>query len=111
MKVTRVVCYYRNKSNEKALAVCSVILDDCLRLNDVSLLRGEDGYFLVFPSRQDVYREVESLNKGIKVAFPENHLVSNKTKAKKYEEFYHPLDKGMYQDILKAVVEAYKKES
>ena len=107
MDVTRVVFYSKDRT-KKALAACSVILDDELRLNDLSLFKGEKGYFLILPSRQDVYQEIESLNEGVSIHFPKNSLDGTNSK-KKYEEFFHPLKGGLYKKILEAVVVEYEK--
>lgn len=107
MNVTRVVLYSKDRC-KKALAVCSVILDDELRLNDLSLFKNKNGYFLILPSRQDVYQEVESLNSGVSIQFPKNSLAGTNSK-KKYEEFFHPLKGGLYKKILEAVVAEYEK--
>lgn len=107
MDVTRVVFYGKDR-NKKALAACSVVLDDELRLNDILLFKGEKGYFLILPSRQDVYQEVQKLNGDIEVVFPKNTLDGTNSK-KKYEEFFHPLKGGLYKNILNAVVTEYEK--
>lgn len=102
MKVTRVVFYHR-EPYKKALAVCSVILDDELRLNNISLFRGSSGYFLTLPSKQDVYSEVVALNKESKVSMP------NTRERVRYEEFFHPVQRELYEKILSAVVEEYER--
>ena len=107
MNVTRVVFYAKDR-NKKALAACSVVLDDELRLNDLLLFKGEKGYFLILPSRQDVYQDVKKLNDGIEVVFPKNTLDGTNSK-KKYEEFYHPLKGDLYKKILDAVVAEFEK--
>ena len=106
MDVTRVVFYTRAR-NKKSLAECSVIIDDELRLNDILLFKGESGYFLVFPSHQDVHQEVKLLNPDTEIVFPKNSLEGTNRK-KKYEEFFHPLNKDLYQKILNAVVSTYE---
>lgn len=107
MEVTRVV-FYRKDRNKKALASCSVILDDELRLNDFLLFKGESGYFLVLPSRQDIYQDIRRMNNGVELAFPKNALESTNGK-KRYEEFFHPLKGSLYKKILTAVVEEFEK--
>lgn len=99
MKVTKVV--FKDSSNSKALAVCDVILDDCLRLKDISLYHNKDGYYLVMPSRQDVYQSVTKLNKDIEIKYP-------KSENKEYEEFFHPLSSDLYRELLSNVKMGYK---
>lgn len=110
MNVTRVVFYSKDR-NKKALAACSVVLDDELRINDILLFKNDrdgGGYFLVLPSRQDVYQEIQKLNEGTEISFPKNSL-DGTTSKKKYEEFYHPVKGSLYKSILNAIVEAFEK--
>lgn len=106
MDVTRVV-FYSMGSAKRPLASCSVVLDDELRLNDVQLFRGENGYFLTFPSKQDVYQDVSAINADLNIEFPRN-LLSSKGGKKRYEEFYHPLSCELYKKVLSAVVAGYE---
>lgn len=106
MEVTRVVFYVTDRA-KKPLAVCSVILDDELRLNDIQLFKNENGYFLTLPSKQDIYQDVENLNKGLSVVFPKNALSCNGKK--RYEEFFHPLCNTLYKKVLNRVVMEYEK--
>lgn len=107
MDVTRVVFYSRDHKS-KSLAVCSVILDDELRLNDISLFKNERGYFLVLPSKQDIYSGILKLNEDKTVSLPRNPLEESDGK-KKYQEFYHPVRCSVYKKILDAVVKEYEK--
>lgn len=107
MEVTRVV-FYSKEWHKKSLASCSVVIDDELRLNDISLFKNQSGYFLILPSKQDIYQEVEALNSGVDIEFPKNSLEGTNSK-KKYEEFFHPLKGGLYKKILDAIVAEYEK--
>lgn len=106
MKVTKIVFNDYKKDSTKPKAVCSVILDDCLKLNGVRLYHGDKGYYLVFPSCEDIYQKVEGLNPKLEIVFPKCVYVEE-SKKKSYEEFYHPLSSSFYRSILSYVVEAY----
>lgn len=107
MEVTRVI-FYSREGHKKSLALCSVVIDDELRLNDISLYKGAAGYFLILPSKQDIYQEVEAINRGVSIKFPKNSLEGTNSR-KKYEEFFHPLKGGLYKKILEAIVAEYEK--
>lgn len=105
MKITKIVFEDYKKDITKPKAICSVVLDDSLKLNGVRLYRNEGGYYLVFPSCEDIYQKVESINPNVEISFPE--CIYGKEKKKDYEEFYHPLCKSLYETILHEVVKAY----
>lgn len=98
MEITRVV--FEKHGSCKSLATCSVVLDDCLQLNNIRLYKNNKNkeYYLVLPSKQDVYQEVKNKNKGI------NLEVKKETG---YEEFYHPVNPSFYKKLLVTVSECY----
>lgn len=108
MKISRIVFEKESENKPKPLARCYVVLDDCLRLNNICLYHNEKGYYLVLPSKQDLYREVQEVNEGIKLELPKNKndLVSGENK--KYEEFYHPLSNSFYKTLLNEVLHGYR---
>lgn len=112
MNITRIVFIDVNSdSTRQYLATCSIVVEDCLKLTGIRLFRkteSESDYYLVFPSKQDVYKEVFKVNKDIEVNFPENTCKNGKGEKKAYEEFFFPLNKGFYSYILEAIVEGYK---
>lgn len=107
MKVTRVIAHENVVKHGRPLFVCSVVLDDCLMLSYIRLFQGEKGYYLCFPSKQDVYREVQDLNQGTKLEFPKIEYKDEDCTCKKYDEFYHPLEQMFYYDLLSIVLNAY----
>lgn len=112
LEVTKVVLNPHRKVPHRTLSVCSIVLDDALRLNDIQLCEKEDGRYLILPSRQDVYRTIGVLNKGKDLVLPEANRGSEtndtvKQQNKKYEEFFHPLVKGLYDVMLTACSTAY----
>ena len=102
MNVTRVVYYESDKLNTGQLVSCSVVLDDCLRLNDIKLFKDNTrGYFLVLPNKSDIYKEVSHCNKG-KIVMP------NGSDTRHYGELFHPVDSLFYSKLLGIVQSGYK---
>lgn len=104
MNITRVV--YGNCSNKKGsyLVCCSVVLDDCLRLNDIRLFKDDiRGYFLVLPNKSDIYKEVIAYNKKCdrRIEVPECGT------QKHFRELYHPVDSDFYNRLLNTIVDGY----
>lgn len=108
MVVTRVV--YNKAVGSKSLAVCDVVLDNSLKLSGIGLRKGNDGYFLIFPSKQDVYNSIKTLNEGIFIQYPNNSkgCSNSENRSKNYEEFYHPVTNVFYTSLLKEVVNGYE---
>lgn len=104
MKVSKVLFCKKDESC-KALADCAVVLDDCLRLNNIRLYSKDNEYFLVFPSKQDVVQDVERLNPDVKLTIPVDGMLNKKGV---YKEFFHPVDSFLYYHILETIVEGYK---
>lgn len=90
-----------------ALITCNVVLDDCLLLSGLNLYKGSKGYFLVFPSKQDIYKSVNDMNEGVSIKYPagESKHIKN---GKCYDEFFHPVDSEFYETLLKRVVELFE---
>lgn len=104
VKITRVL-FEKEDKNDKSLAVCSIIFDDSLKLNGIKLYKSEEkGYYLVLPSKQDDYREVQELNPDVKLNVP-----VNKDPKKQYEEFFFPLDSLLYKSMLRTVTYCFEK--
>lgn len=108
MKVTRVV--YNKSIGSKSLAICDVILDNSLKLSGIGLRKGEKGYFLIFPSKQDIYNNIKLLNEGVFIQYPKNTkgCVSSENKSNSYEEFYNPVTNAFYNSLLKEIVQGYE---
>lgn len=103
MNISKV--YFRSDVNSKALAVCDVVLDDCLKLTGIRLYVKNDSYFLVFPSKQDLYREVELLNEGSSLVLPQSRKVG--TSKNQYEELFYPVDSAFYRYMLGVILDGY----
>ena len=104
MNITRVK---GEKGKKGALLTCTVVLDDCLMLTGLNLFKGEKGYFLVFPSRQDVYKSISELNEGVSINYPTKVNGFNEH-GKCYDEFFHPVKSEFYFDLLHKVVDMYE---
>ena len=108
MKVSRVIFHENCAKKTKPLALCSLVLDDCLMISEVRLFHGEKGYYLVFPSEQDIFRKVREMNRGVDVILPETQYKDEGCTQVKYDEFYHPVDQSFYQSLLSVVVSSYE---
>lgn len=109
MRVTKI----RYSRGISYLAMCSIVIDDCLRLNEVRLYKSKteaSGYNLVFPSKQDVYRDVKKMNGDSEIVLPKNNRAKRDPK-KQYEEFFHPLTNEAYSIILREVIKGYESDS
>jgi len=102
MKITRVVIE-KHKDTDKSLAICSVVLDDCLKLSEIKLFRNSDGFYLCLPSKQDIYRELEEINSNVVIKRPERAEI----KGKMYEEFYNPVVSSFYKMLLDSITREY----
>lgn len=104
MKITKIIFEEFDKK-EKSLAVCSIIFEDSLKLNKIKLYKNKDkGFYLVLPSKQDVYQEIEGLNEGTEIVLPSKNSIN-----KGYEEFFFPVESGLYKIMLSTVVECFPK--
>ncbi len=110
MEITRVIFNDESFISREALAVCSVVLDDCLKLKGICLYKGSEGYYVTFPSKQDVYKKISRLNEGVSIQYPENYREKSKQGEgnKAYEEFYHPVSNKLYEYILNTILDGYE---
>lgn len=105
MKVTRII--FNVGKLGKSLANCGVVLDDSIMLSDISLHKGKDCYYLIFPSKQDVYKSVRDLNEGVSIKYPVNSR-EGKEDSKKFEEFFHPVSNEFYKSLLDTILIGYE---
>ena len=68
-------------------AYAAVVIDNCIRLNDVVVVEGKKGLFVSMPQRQ-----------------------YEKDGEVKYTNVYNPITKEARQELITAVLEAYQKE-
>lgn len=110
MKVTRIK-YSKQIPDNKALTTCSVVLDDCLMLDGIRLFHSKSkGYYLVLPSKQDVYQEVVALNKDVELSIPKGKTQQEEKKqnGKSYEEYFYPLKSELYKEMLECIIDGYE---
>ena len=104
MEITKIL-YRKSTDSDKAITECDIVLDDSLKLCGVRLYKKEAGdYYLVFPSKQDVYNSVRQSNPDVNLAIPE---CTSSERKKKWEEFFFPMNSGLYARILQQVVIGY----
>lgn len=106
MKITGV--YVESNPNSKALATYSVVIENCLKLSNISLYRNEKGYYLTFPSKQDVYNSIKDGNSKTNIAYPTSTQTDKQGNVKKYEEFFYPINCSFYESVLGAIVGKYE---
>ena len=102
MEITRIT-FEKQDITDKSLAVCSVVLDDCLKLSDIKLFKNSNGFYLCLPSKQDIYQEVEEANPCMVIKRPERKIA----KGKNYEEFYNPVVASFYKMLLDSITKEY----
>lgn len=107
MRISRVIFYEEKCNRGSLLATCSIVLDECIKLNNIRLYKNwkKDQEYLVLPSKQDIYRRIEESNPGKDIVFPEE---SPKSSKKKYDEFFHPVECSMYVEMLECVKKGYE---
>ena len=86
---------------DKSLAICSIVFEDCLKLNNIRLFKNKKGYYLVLPSKQDVYQEMQDLNNN-NIIIPQCER-----KEKQYDEFFFPLENELYELMLNTILNCF----
>lgn len=112
MKITRVKYDVKGDKEKVGLvALCSIVLDNCLKMQSIKLCRKEDGeYYLIFPSKQDAFLELVRHNErqGKEIAIPERK--SSNSKKTVYEEYFHPVTGEFYVEIKDTLVKGYEEQ-
>lgn len=104
MKITKIV--YRNSNDkDKALAECDIVFDDVLKVTNIRLYHKRSGFYLIFPSKQDMANELLDENKGKDIVTPS---CLSPSRSKNWEEFYYPIDASFYAVIRDTVVEGFE---
>lgn len=94
MVVTKINYFPINRVKEsQPLARCSVVLDNCLKLNDIKIFVGKDGRYIVFPDRADLTKYSCEC---------QNTLSKNKG-----NECFHPVGRGFYEELKGIVLDGY----
>ena len=82
MKISDVRVRIVQKQDSKLKAVASITIDDCFVIHDIKVIEGTEGYFIAMPSR--------------------------KTGEGEYKDIAHPINTETRQEVIDAVLEAYK---
>lgn len=110
MNITRVKYDIKNeKDNVGLIALCTVVVEDCLKLSGIKLCRQDNGdYYLILPSKQDAFLELAQHNQklGINISVPGRS--NGRSKKVFYEEYFHPVTGEFYAQLKGAVVKGYK---
>lgn len=104
MKISKIV-FRDSNDKDKALIECDIIFDGVLKVIDVRLYSKQNKYYLIFPSKQDIAKDVLDENKGKDIVKPS---CLSPSRRKNWEEFYYPIDSAFYTEIRDTVVEGYK---
>ena len=95
MQVTKI--HYQlleRKNNSYPLAKCSVILDDCLKLDEIRIYDGAKGKYVTFPGKFRFQKDDDG----------NRRLVVDKGRK---NEYYHPVDKGFAKYLKDIITEGY----
>ena len=69
MKITKIV-FRDSNDKDKALTECDIVFDGVLKVINVRLYIKHNKYYLIFPSKQDIARDVLDENKGKDIIEP-----------------------------------------
>lgn len=83
MKVTSVKVKKIEKENSRMKGIAEILLDDMIAIHDIRIISGDNGLFVVMPSR--------------------------KTPTGDYRDIVHPISQEARDIIEKAIVEEYNK--
>jgi len=65
MKITEIVICFNEYEESSTKAYVSIMFDDCLRLNQLKIVKGLFGHFITFPGNKDCapykYYDIESI--------------------------------------------------
>lgn len=90
------------------LGSVDVFIEDCLRVRNVRLFASAiKGYYLVFPSKQDLYSSIEKLNPDIQIKFSEVQGGTDADGKRLYDEYFFPVNSEYYKYLLEVITDAY----
>ena len=84
MKISDVRVRIVKKDDSKLKAVASITIDDCFVIHDIKVIEGNEGYFISMPSR--------------------------KTNDGEYKDIAHPINTETRENMISAILEAFKQE-
>ncbi len=84
VKISDVRVRIVQKDDSKLKAVASITIDECFVIHDIKIIEGNEGLFIAMPSR--------------------------KTNEGEYKDIAHPINTETRQEVIEAVLDAYKVE-
>ena len=85
MEITKVFIQKEEKENSRMLGYAEIIFDDCLKINGIRVIKGNEKIFAAMPNKK--------LSDG------------------KYKDYVHPINAELRQKIDKAIEEEYYKKN
>lgn len=91
MEITKVKFYdMGTHNNPKFLACCSVVLDNCLMLNDIKVLSGNKGRYIIMPEKSKCNRK--------------DKADSNNSS----EDVFHPVKQSYFAYMTEVILKGYE---
>lgn len=81
MEITSVTVKKEERENSRMIGYAEIVFDDCLKINDIRIINGNNGIFAAMPNKQ--------LQNG------------------KYKDYVHPINAELRKKINDAVKDAY----
>ena len=119
MRITEVRIKLVEESNERLLAFCSIIFDNCFIIRDLKILEGPKGRFIAMPSRKlkDYCPECDYKNhlcarfcNQCGRRLDEERAFVDHTRTKLHTDIAHPIDAGCREWMERIILEEYQKE-
>ena len=84
MEITNITIQKEEKENSRMLGYAEIVFDNCLKVNGIRIIRGNEKIFAAMPNK--------------------------KISDVKYKDYVHPINEEFRRKIDEAVKEAYEKE-
>lgn len=90
------------------LGTVDVFVEDCLRIKGIRLfVSAIKGYYLIFPSKQDLCSSIETLNPNVDIKFPDEVSMVGENNKRSYDEYFFPVNSEYYKYLLEVITDAY----
>lgn len=83
MKVTNVKINKSKQEDSKLKGIATIVINDNIAIHDIQIIKGDNGLFIVMPSR--------------------------KTATGEYKDIVHPINRDTRELFMKAILEEYSK--
>ena len=84
MEITNITIQKEEKENSRMLGYAEIVFDNCLKVNGIRIIRGNEKIFAAMPNKK--------ISDG------------------KYKDYVHPINEEFRRKIDEAIKEAYEKE-